>query len=215
MAEFQDLAETMRAILASQAQEIRVGFFARITEVHSEPGTPLVDVQPVVREPVEGPEGEPSTQPLPVLQRLPVLYLQGGPFGVSFPLTRGGTVYVMVSAQDFSQWFLTGRDSDPLHSRGHALSNAVALPVGFSLGNGLMVDATALVVHASAIKLGSHSAALRLAVAELVDERLSVIRDQFNGHTHVAPPMGGATAVPVPLIPALSSVASGTVKVDS
>jgi hypothetical protein len=206
-------AETIREILNSHSEEIQVYGFGRITRVNAVAGTPTVDVQPVIRRRLVGPEGETVIQPPPIVQGVPVLYLQAGPFGLSMPLVVGGTVLLLFGAQDFTGWFLTGQDSDPLYSRAHAPSNAVALPLGFSRGNGLNAANDALTIHGSLIRLGSPTAALKVAVAELVKAELSRIVGDFNSHIHVTP--SGNSAIPTVPMAGPGDIHTSALRVDS
>ncbi len=80
----------------------------------------------------------------------------------------------------------------------------VEITVGGSVRVRVAADGT---VH-----LGDSTAASLVALATLVEARLEAIVAAFNAHTHVAPPGGGATAVPVPLITGSNAVGAARVR---
>lgn len=213
--------EALSQIFESQKSEIRVSLLARITRIHSTPNTPTVDCQPVVSESIESLEGVRDFETLPELLEVPVMFPQGASgFFITFPLEVGGIVEVTIGGQDFSEWFSTGQDSHATDARPHALNNAKAHPCGFSRGHGPPLVAGCMVLGGAEFRFGLTSAALHLAVAELVNSELSRICSGFDGHTHTAPPGGGPTSTPVAaatptvLSPA-NDVKSVRLKVDS
>lgn len=209
----ENFAETLRQILDSHSQEVRVCFFARITRVNRVPGSPTVDIQPVVKEPLTSAEGERTSERPPIIQGVPLLFLQGGAFWISFPIEVGGTVLVLVSSQDFSNWYLNASEGEPLFSRVHSLANSVALPLGFSRGNGATIPSSDLVVNASSIKLGSAGATLHAAIAEQVKAEIQAVIGAFNTHIHPTP--AGNSSVPTVVMSDAGDVHSNAVKVDS
>lgn len=62
------------------------------------------------------------------------------------------------------------------------------------------------------VHLGDSTASSLVALATLVEARLAAIVTAYNSHTHVAPPGGGATAVPVPTITGSNSVGAARVR---
>ena len=184
--------EALRRIFEAQKSEIRVSLFARITRVDtSDPHTPLIDCQAVVKETIESPEGARDLTALPEFFEVPVMHLQGAPgFSITFPVAVGGIVHLSIGMQDFSQWFLTNQPgaSQPDEFRPHALDNAVAYPVGFAKGHSPEVVAGAMVIAGARIEFGIPHAALRLAVGELVNAELT---------THTSAAVGAPTSGPM------------------
>lgn len=213
--------QALARILESQRSEIRVAMFARITRVNNTPNNPTVDCQAVVAESIESLEGARDFEALPEFKDVPVMYLQGaGGFYITFPLQVGGIVHVSIGAQDFSEWFVTGQDSNAHDGRTHALENAVAFPCGFSQGRGPMVQVGAMVVAGTEIRLGLPTAALHLAIAEKVNSELTRICTAFDTHTHIAAGMGAPTGVPTVSTPPITlspanDVGSVRGKIDS
>ena len=213
--------QALARILESQRTEIRVALFARITRVNDVPNNPTVDCQAVVAESIESLEGARDFEALPEFKDVPVMYLQGAAgFFITFPLQVGGIVHVSIGAQDFSEWFVTGQDSNAHDGRTHALENAVAFPCGFSQGRGPLVTVGAMVVGGTEIRLGLSAAALHVAVAEKVNSELARICTAFDTHTHIAAGMGAPTGTPTVSTPPITlspsnDVGSTRVKLDS
>ena len=207
------IALLKRAFQDSRAQ-VRVAEFGRITAIGTEPGTPTVDIEFVLTDPVDTFEGERGNETLPPIQGVPVMFPKCGPVSITWPLVIGGIVLVVFHARDFDAWFTTGNvPSDCLDTRPHTLDSAVAFPVGFSMGQGPEVSPTAgtLTVNATQMLVGNITASLKVALASVVDSHIESIRNTFN--THVHPATGGATGVPATLIPlAFSPTGSNVLK---
>jgi len=204
--------ETLRRIMSDSTAGVRVGGFARITSVGATAGTPTVDVEMAIEEPVDTPEGDRGSEVLPPLRDVPVMFPQCGPISITWPLVVGGTVFVLFLARDFTSWFVSGVvPSECLDSRAHSLDYAVALPCGFSTGSGPSTDPAALVINATSIMLGGPGSVLRAAVAELVKAELTRICEGFDAHTHIAPPSGGPTGVPTVSTPPITLSPAGDV----
>lgn len=213
--------DALARVFEAQKSEIRVSLFARITQVNSTPAnTPTVNCQPVVAESVESTEGARDFEQLPELHDVPVMYLQGAPgFFVTFPLAVGGIVHLSIGAQDFGDWFITGRDARGDDARVHALNNAVAYPCGFSTGQGPVVEVGAMVIAGTELRLGLPTAALHMAIAERVNQALDDLKFSYLGHVHATPggPSGPPTNTPPLVLPSAtpSNVGSTRVKVDT
>jgi len=212
--------QALARILESQRSEIRVAMFARITRVNNTPNNPTVDCQAVVAESIESLEGARDFEALPEFKDVPVMYLQGAAgFFITFPLQVGGIVHVSIGAQDFSEWFVTGQDSNAHDGRTHALENAVAFPCGFSQGRGPLVTVGAMVVGGTEIRLGLSAAALHVAIAERVNAAIDEVKNSYLGHFHAtgSGPTGIPQNTPPLTLPSVTptDVGSTRVKLDS
>jgi len=193
--------EALRRIFEAQKSEIRVSLFARITRVDiSDPHTPLIDCQAVVKETIESPEGARDLEALPEFFEVPVMYQMGAPgFSITFPVAVGGIVHLSIGMQDFSQWFLTNQPgaSEPDEFRPHALDNAVAYPVGYAKGHGPEVVLGTMVIAATQIHFGIPHAALHLAIGELCNNEFQRLVANFDTHTHTSAVSGSPTSGPM------------------
>jgi len=210
--------DALGRIFEAQRSEIRVSLFARVTRFHNDTKTPTVDCQPVIAESITSVEGVRDFEALPELLKVPVMFMQAGDIYISFPMAVGNIVSVTVSSQDFAHWFVTGEDSRAEDGRNHSLDNSIAFPCGFSAGRGPVIATGAMVIAAPELRLGTATANLHLAVAELVKAELNRFAAAFDGHTHATSSgvTGTPAAAPTPTVlsPA-GEVRSERVKVDS
>ncbi len=95
----------------------------------------FVDVLPMVQRSVLDADGMPVDEAFPVLQMVPVGYMQGGGFFVSMPLRIGDVVLVVFAERSLDTWIenaIPGARSPvvPGDLSTHSLQGAIALPLG-------------------------------------------------------------------------------------
>lgn len=134
------LAEVLRRALDARLASVRVSLPARVERF--DPVKRSVDVKPLLREPVE--DGEAIS--LPVITNVPVAYPMGGGYELTFPLAKGDPVLLVFSDRSLDRWLAKGGEVDPVDLRGHALSDAVAIPGVESFANVKPADDTNMVV---------------------------------------------------------------------
>lgn len=174
-------------------------------------GRQFVDVLPMLQRVVVDEDGVPLSEALPVLQMVPVAYMQGGGFFLSLPLRVGDTVLLVFAERSLDSWIQTASPGArtpvvPGDLSTHTLQGAVALPCGPAPRAALLagVDATDMVVGTSD---GTILARFRadgsvtiaegtdyVALANLVATELQALWSAMNGHTHVVATTGSATA---------------------
>jgi len=90
-----------------------------------------VSVQPVVlREFVETKDNtteEVTVVPLPVLEDVPIVVMQGGTFFITHPILPGDECIIMFQQRDMDLWYTTGLQNKANSFRQHDFSDAVAL----------------------------------------------------------------------------------------
>lgn len=212
--------ELLDNLIDSRMRGLRVALPARVDAYDPEAQT--VDVTPCLSSIV--PQGEdvaPVVDRLPSIPAVPVVFPRAGGFYLTFPLSAGDFVLLVISDADIGRWMsLGGVHVAPGDVRPHGLSGAVALP-------GLYPSPRALPsTDAGALVLGSEGG---LAV-RVTDERLEVggsgdaaalasrveaLEAAVSQHTHTV--TGGATGIPLynPGFPLPSGYASEKLKVDS
>lgn len=163
----------------------------------------FVDVQPMLQRVIIDEDGEQQDEALPVLQMVPVAYMQGGGFFVSLPLAVGDTVLLVFAERSLDTWIQTAERASkspvlPGDLSMHSLEGAIALPVGPAPRSALLtgVDASDLVIATSSgavlqrwkadgstvIAEGTNFVAL----ANLVMSGLNKLQTTFDAHTHPA-----------------------------
>lgn len=202
--------EILRALQRRTAEAINCSVPARVKSYDS--STQLATVQPVIQ--VKGVTLKP-------IEDVPVVWPGGAGGFFHSGLVEGDNVIVLFMDEDFSVWWESGSISPALVDDRHGL-HAVALPGFRREAEPLDVSVGHTVIGADGdVRLGSDGAALFVALAQYVDDRLATIQAAFDAHTHVTtavtggggPP--GVIAPPASPIGALASVASDKVKADS
>lgn len=164
---------------------------------------------------------------VPPLSDVPVCWPGGAAGFVHVPLAAGDTCLVVFTEEDFSRWYTTGSVSAPAVLARHGL-HAVAIP-GLRPGTAPLAVTGGHVTVASSteVRLGSDTASNFVALANLVDAKLNLLRDAIataaQGETS-ASGLGGmnllaaalaippAPTPPTPLSWPLGSVAATKVK---
>ncbi len=122
------MTQALRTALEGFGLDLHTGFPARVRSFDH--ATQTCEVEPLIRRvlPATDDDEADATEALPILQSVPILYPRGGGFAMSWPLTAGDVVYVVVAESDLSQWFFSGEVSDPGIGTRHGLSGAIAIP---------------------------------------------------------------------------------------
>uniref|UniRef100_A0A6M3KTK7 Phage protein Gp138 N-terminal domain-containing protein n=1 Tax=viral metagenome TaxID=1070528 RepID=A0A6M3KTK7_9ZZZZ len=179
--------------------------------------TQTAAVQPILRARFETPDGEAEAYRLPVLNRVPVLFPQGGGCSITWPLTSGDDVLLVISERSLAEWKANDSgDVSPRDPRRFDLSDAVAI-AGLSSPSAPLAQVLAdtVVMAAPHIALGSITAAQAFVLG-------TSFATLFNAHTHATPagpsgpPLEGVIAAPMdnvasPTYPHLSVKIKGEV----
>lgn len=196
-----------------------------------DPTTNSISAQPVTLG--KNPDGPPEKMPL--LINVPFEFPKFGPWSIEGPVTKGDYVSIAILKEPYDQWLLKGGvDVEESINAKYRLDYAVAragprpfveaLPgvsttdfvIRHSSGNvviRLEPDGTITIDAALLIKLGAGASELvALAIKTLTE--LNAIITIYNAHTHIAPPGGGVTAIPVAQMPVASSVAATKVQAE-
>lgn len=173
----------------------------------------FVDVLPMLQRSVIDQDGEPLDEALPLLQMVPVAYMQGGGFFISLPLRIGDPVLLLFAERSLDTWIQNARAGAktpvvPGDLATHSLQGAIALPLGPAPRSGLLagVDGSDLVIGTAAGSILARFTSAGfvtfaegtdfVALANLVLTELNKLWTALESHTHVvtgsAPPGGGA-----------------------
>lgn len=169
-------------------------------------------VQPALRIPRTDPEtGERVFARVPPIASCPVLWPSGGGCSLTWPLEEGDPCTILVAERSTDEYRATGEgDIEPQDPRRFDWSDALVMPAWSPFSAPIPaagVHATAAVLRADELLLGSSNATDWVALAGLVLARLNAIETAFNGHTHTAT---GAWTGTVSGSPATGTVAGGT-----
>jgi len=172
---------------------------------------------------------------LPKLVNVPVAFPRSGDWFMSYPVSVGDTMTVVIASRDFSDWRSTGHDSVAKDVRVNPFNGAIAIP------NNIYASSKALTkVHASKLVVGKdtgariyisddqiniyeENAAQFVALAQKTFDEINAVRNTlnalvstYNAHTHSGVTTGGGTTgvttSPGTAPAAVNSVAAAKVK---
>jgi hypothetical protein len=226
-----DLFEVLAAAMENRIAEIHVAMPGIVKKYN--PATQTVDVLPLLKCSVVLDDGEVESEELPVLSDVPILFMRGGGFFLSLPIVPGDAVELIFNERSIDKFVNSSGvlPIDPVDLRKHDLSDAVAIPVSFTLSKALKetLGSSAIFGKEKGCQLratgstmevtttGAPSAADFVALAAKVLSELAKIKAKFDLHTHIYSPgplTPVATATPLPVLDTPSSVASTNLKAD-
>lgn len=143
-----------------------------------------------------------TSEPLPVLPNVPILYPRGGSVVLSWPLRVGDGVLLIFSDLSPADWRRLGRAGAPTDKSRSDLSHAYAVPgivpdvaqTAYPVVDGLAISAPALMAFSTSVRLGiddtSDTHDKYVALADKVQSELGSLADAIRGAA--APSGGGA-----------------------
>lgn len=166
---------------------------------------------------------------LPVITNVPIAFYRAGQAFVSLPVKVGDIVELRFAERSLDLWLTKGGTVDPLDSRRHHLSDAIAYPgiypftdppTGASATDIVIKNETSkITIKPDQIELYGNGDAV--ALASLVLSRLETIKSTFDSHTHTqgsyinsGGPVTGSSGAPTSTMPTPDSVASTKVKTE-
>ena len=173
--------------------DLHTGLPARVLSV---PESGAVDVQPLLRRTYVDELEQEQTVDLPPISRVPLLFPCGGGWSITWPIAVGDLVYLAFAERSLDAWkdAPPGSSVDPLETRYHHLSDAVAIPA-------LRPRSSPLPRYSqSALRIGREDGSVEL---ELTAAGLNLVGPQVK--------VGAGSAAMVkgePLIQALNAIAT-------
>jgi hypothetical protein len=130
------LTPTLSELLTTLMNKISEGLFVAMPgSIEKYDATKQVaDVKPLIQLPVLYDDGSEGLDTLPVIPCVPVFFMRGGGYYVSFPLQKGDAVLLLFCDRALDTFMdSTGSVAvDPKHLRAHDLSDAIAIPGFYS-----------------------------------------------------------------------------------
>jgi hypothetical protein len=221
--------------------DVHVAMIARVERYDAQ--KQVVDVQPQLKRRVMSDEhdaetgtdteggdddGETTTETLPIIPNVPVLFPRAGGFFISFPIQRGDYVQLIFNDWPIDAW-REGDSADgvaELHEN-HGLHGAVAIPGVYPAAKALKdAHAQNLVLGYEGgaqahffdkhIALGDEKAKEFVALNGPLVKALEDMATAFNGHTHLvsvlAAPSEATSKGPIPSMATPKSVGAAKVK---
>lgn len=96
--------------------------------VDYDPDEQSVAVQPAVKQPFEDESGNRIIEILPVLPRVPAMFLGGGDYRTIYPVEVGDPCLIIFTSCALDRWLTTSESVvDPIDERRHNINDAIAL----------------------------------------------------------------------------------------
>lgn len=236
------LNEAIRLVLQQVLANIHTVMPAEVVEYDETNQT--ATVQPSLQRGYDDPTGEVTVVNLPQIVNVPVAFPRAGSSWIHFPIAPGDAVMLVVAERSLDNWKAQGGISDPAGRRKFNLTDAVALPGGYSPANPFSPgDSTGLEIRngdnvikisptgqvsitaQGELLLGAESLSEFAAIASSVENRLAALESglqqlitDYTAHTHptaaVGPP-SPPTPPPTPFSADTSVVASSKVKIST
>ena len=196
------IAEVLQTLLDAHGEDLHVAIPGTVVSYSEADQT--ADVRPGLRRYVRARDEElpDTTEEVPVLQSVPVVWPFGGGLFLHGGLTEGDGVLLVVCSQDLGPWIVgDGSQVDPPHPLRHGLGGAVAIPGlsrtrarftpdGASLG--LDGDSAQILFRAGQIRAGGTQT---IARAQNLNAHLTQIAASIQALAAAITSLGGSASV--------------------
>ena len=208
------LEDTLQEILDVRLSDVHTALPGKV--VRYDATRQVADVQPQVQQAAEAPDGSVVGRRYPVLVSVPVAFLAGGGFFLSFPIAEGDTGLLLFNELPIDRWRATGQESAPADVRRHHATSAIFLPglrpsaakfAETDQANDLVLGKTdGAVLHLKPngeVHAGAATASSFVALATLVAAELTALKTAISGAAVVTG--DGGAAFKTNLLAALAS----------
>lgn len=156
----------------------------------------------------------------PPIPNVPVAFMGGGggDYSDTWPLQAGDMGLAMFCDRSIDEWLSTGASgTEPQSDRRHDITDAVFLPAARPFADPVPaagLDASARVIRAPLLKLGSSAASDFVALASLVQQEIQALWTALQTHTHGGVTTGAGFSATTIYPGAAGSVACTKVKAE-
>ncbi len=169
------LAKVIRSYVAAGAAELRVCTIGRIERF--DPDKQVADVKPLLKDSVEGEDGQEIVESLAVIPNVPVHFPGGGGFAETWPVAPGDLCTLVFTDRSIDRWFSNGGEIDPVDLSRHVLTGCTAhMGVRDSTSVLAEFDATRAVWGNKGPRMAADGSALHLGVAHNESGTQDVVR---------------------------------------
>jgi hypothetical protein len=201
-------AEVITAAIDARIANVHTAMPGRVVEYDA--STQTASVQPLVMASYVDERGDRIPERLPVIHDVPICFPSTGSYAITWPISAGDVVLIVVASCSLDQWLARGGELDPEDDRRHHLADAVAIPGLRSRNAALSTPASdGLTVRGDLVRLGSDSAAQSsirgTAYRSAEDTMLTAIQSLA---TALATVHGGAGAYPDPATASAATAAA-------
>jgi hypothetical protein len=188
-----ELETVIAGALAAHMKNVDVAMPARVESY--DPATQSCSVQFLQPRGVKDETGARQAERKPVATGVPVVFPGSGGYSITWPISKGDTVLIIVASESIDRWLALGGEVDPVDDRRHHLTDAIAIPGLRDFAHAITPapSSTAMVISANDLRLGDASAVV-LALKSDVQALRDYVNNNFcavGGHTHAV--SGAAT----------------------
>ncbi|MDQ7094224.1 Gp138 family membrane-puncturing spike protein [Desulfosporosinus sp. PR] len=164
-----------------------------------DPVEQTVTVQPAIQERIIDDSGNVNMVNLPLLLDVPVCFIGGGGYTMTFPIQKGDECLVIFGDQCIDSWWSNGGVQAPIEQRRHDLSDAFAV-VGLRSQPRRLSNYSTISTQIRSddgnqyIDLSPNGIAIKGNVS--IEGTLTASGINMTTHTHTAPADGGTTSGP-------------------
>ena len=206
-----NMEELLDAAIESHLSELHTSTPAKVLSYDSNKQT--VDVKPMIKRLIGHSDSSESSEPLPVIYGVPVLFYRTKNTSFTLPIKKGDFVILHFCDSSIDNFYSSsGQDSDPDEFRKHDLSDAVAVPCFFPYSSPIPD------VDSNNVSIGFHngvkidltdSGEMKISVNGISDESVMLakaferfwnyqFKPFFDAHLHTSVTSGGPTSPPTP-----------------
>lgn len=169
-----------------------------------------ITAQPAIQRVFSAGEGITGPQNLPPCVDVPVMFLGGGGYDITYPIVEGDECLLIFAERCIDSWFTTGKPAPPADYRQHDLSDAFALVGVRSLArqSPVAVDGLRIGNDSSQVMISDNEIILQKGAAKmtLTDKKLECTVDIYapnvitpsldlNKHLHDGVEVGAGTTL--------------------
>lgn len=218
------IGQYVREAIEARLAEVHVSLPCKVLSYNSAKNT--VNLQPLLKRKRRGKDGETAATKIEALQNVPVAFMRSQAAWVTLPLAAGDVGHVVFAERSIKDWMgkEAGLEVEPTDETLHPLAGAWFVPGGYPSASPISSPSTSHPVFHTESELHLGEKGLSndqwVAIASLVDDRLSKLKTAFDGHVHAAgtlsAPVGGGSVTGATggasSSPALATVAATKVK---
>lgn len=218
------MAEIIDAAMESRLLDVHTCLPGKINSYN--PATQTADIELQVKRMLEGQDDKFTTEDLPVLPNVPIIFPRGGGYYAAFPMKAGDPVVIIFSEASLDQYRSKASLTTPGDARRHTLMGGVAYPCDIT-NTGILAPTDISSSYLVVGKEGGEKAVFRTNRIEVTDDvaggaddwvamaakvltELGKIKTAYDNHTHA----GGVPVVGPAEKWVNASMASSNLKAD-
>jgi hypothetical protein len=119
-------AQAIKVAFQAMAADMRVSVPAEV--IRYDHKKQLIDARPVFKRKYK----DGTVEAPPIIYNVPVMFPRAGDSFVALPMAKGHSVTLIFSDRSLEKWLSSGGQHDPEDTRQHHISDAMAIPGGYS-----------------------------------------------------------------------------------